>query len=417
MSHPVCGIDFGTSNSALSLGAETSLRLLPVEQGEVTMPSALFFDEEERACYLGRAAQQAYMDGAEGRFMRSLKRVLGTSLMTQKTVVNGKAQSFHDIIGAYLGHFKAVADANGQAVDHVVMGRPVHFVDGDVDADQRAENELRQIAENIGFKHIDFQFEPIAAAFAHEQHITGEKLALVVDIGGGTSDFTVIRLSEDRKHAADRSDDILANTGVRIGGNDFDKALSLAEIMPHFGYGTIYGAKNLPMPKRHYHDISEWSKVNKVYAPKVRREFHEIYRQSHDADKVSRFLTILDTHAGHRLLHDIEMAKIHLSDNMTSNIDFSYIEKDLNTNILRGDFNLSLVPHVAPLEQAVNDCIQLSGNVSQDIDLIILTGGSASIPYVRDQLSQFCPQAEISQENKLSSVALGLGHDALRKFA
>ena len=130
------------------------------------------------------------------------------------------------------------------------MGRPVHFRDNDPSGDAQAQAELEKIARSVGFKHVAFQYEPIAAAFAHEQNLSSEKLAFVVDIGGGTSDFTVIRLSPTRKLKLDRSDDVLANTGVRIGGNDFDKDLSLKSFMPCFGLGSEYrsGDKNIKIP-------------------------------------------------------------------------------------------------------------------------------------------------------------------------
>src|SRR5690606_29664205 len=145
----------------------------------------------------------------EGRFMRSLKRILGTPLMEQGTIINGKRKPFENIIADFLRQMKTTAEAaSGQAFDSVVMGRPVHFIDHDPEGDRRAEQELCGIAKSVGFKNIEFQFEPIAAAFAHERKLTEEKLALVADIGGGTSDFTVIRLSPDNIGKAGRSDDI-----------------------------------------------------------------------------------------------------------------------------------------------------------------------------------------------------------------
>ena len=131
-----------------------------------------------------------FFDRQPGRFMRSLKRVLGTSLMNQGTLVNGASMNFSTIIASFLKQLKDKADlVAGQEIDSVVMGRPVHFVDNDPAADARAQAELKVIAQRIGFTHIEFQFEPIAAAFAHEARLTGEKLAIVADLGGGTSDL------------------------------------------------------------------------------------------------------------------------------------------------------------------------------------------------------------------------------------
>jgi hypothetical chaperone protein len=265
-----CGIDFGTSNSSIALSNHGEISLVPVEQTHVTIPSAIFFQRIDNKAYYGRTAVNLFFDRQQGRFMRSLKRVLGTPLMKHGTVVNGTTMNFSTIIASFLKKMKEKADAvAGQEIENVVMGRPVHFVDHSPESDAQAQAELKEIALRIGFKTVEFQFEPIAAAFAHEARLSGEKLAIVADLGGGTSDFTVIRLSNKSVHKTDRSSDILANTGVRVGGNDFDKDLSLAAIMPELGYRSKYGEKQLEVPLKPFHDLAEWSKVNFLYTPKT----------------------------------------------------------------------------------------------------------------------------------------------------
>jgi len=416
----VCGIDFGTSNSACAVAnqkRDQKIELIPVEDGKITTPSALFFDSDENDIYFGRAAQKAYMDGFEGRFMRSLKRVLGTGLMADKTVVNGRATSFQNIIGAFLKNMKKqTEDYCGFELNDVVMGRPVYFVDNNETANQQAQNQLEEISKSIGFNNVDFQFEPIAAAFAHERNLSGEKLAFVVDIGGGTSDFTVIRLAQERLHNINRTQDILANTGVRIGGNDFDKDLSVKIMMPHMGYNTTYGEKNLTMPKIDYHDLSEWSKINIVYAPKTVRYYHQILRQSHEPEKLKRFVHILEAQLGHRLLHSTEMSKIELTNSYDYNIGLDYVEESLSLSVTRDDLNKAISATIDKVICHVYECVKLAQVRTEDVNLIILTGGSTEIPYVQMVLSKIFPHAEISQGDKLSSVALGLAYDARRKF-
>ncbi len=404
-----CGIDFGTSNSALGI-ANGGIELIEVENNHKTIPSALFFSAAEKKTLFGREAQQAYMHGNEGRFMRSLKRILGTSLIDQTTVVNGKSLSFKDIIALFIKNLKQ------DDIDNVVMGKPVHFVDDDTSADKRAENELKQIAETIGFKNIEFQFEPIAAAFAHEQNLSNEKLSLVADIGGGTSDFTIIRLSPDLKNSDDRKNDILANTGVRIGGNDFDKDLSLNNFMPQLGYDSIYGEKNLAVPKTSFHDLSEWSKVNFVYTPKILRDFRNILKESYSPETLRRFINILEHQYGHHLLASIEEAKIELTNNGEYIVDLNYIDKNFEVDIAVKQLNQSIKENVSNILKNVKKCIKLAKIHRDNVELIILTGGSTEIPYIQKVLAKMFPNAHISQENKLSSVALGLAYDAKRKF-
>jgi len=413
-----CGIDFGTSNSSIGV-VDSAVRLIKVEEDYITIPSTLFFPNiRSSQTIFGRAARHAYILGEEGRFMRSLKRVLGTSLMRQRTQVNSELMTFHDIIARFIRNMKLKAEAEGNGdIDNVVMGRPVHFVDYDHAADGRAESELREIARLTGFKNIEFQFEPIAAAFAHEQNLKGEKLSLVVDIGGGTSDFTVIRLSPMRKNAADRSSDILANTGVRIGGNDFDKDLSIKTVMPEFGYESIYGEKKLAVPRSYFHDISEWSKVNFVYTPRNIKEFSDMLKVSADKQRLHRFVNILERQLGHHFLDSIENAKIDLTLNDSCKIDFDYIDTGFLLDVTKNNLDNSINDNVEKVMASAKECLAEARIKASDIELIILTGGSTEIPYVQQVLSTIFPNAELSQENKLSSVALGLTYDAKRKFA
>ena len=190
------GIDFGTSNSAVAWAPEGALaRSLPLEGEATTMPTALFYNAEDRSTHFGREAVALYLAGVEGRLMRSLKSLLGSALMQETTAVYDGLVSFQDIVARFLLELGQRAERTlGERPTSVVLGRPVHFVDDDAKRDSQAEDSLRQAARTAGFREIRFQFEPIAAAFDYEQRVTKESLVLIVDIGGGTSDFTVVRL-------------------------------------------------------------------------------------------------------------------------------------------------------------------------------------------------------------------------------
>lgn len=195
MSSVSAGIDFGTTNSAVAVSVGGAVPRLVSFDGKPTIPSALFYPDDKSGVLFGEQALQAYLSGREGRFMRSLKRVLGTDLMTVGTTVNGRPRRFENILAQFVSYLKNTAENNLQAeISKVVMGRPVHFLDNDAAGDARAENELENIARSVGFKEVCFQYEPIAAAFAHEAELQSEKLACVADIGGGTSDFALVRL-------------------------------------------------------------------------------------------------------------------------------------------------------------------------------------------------------------------------------
>lgn len=411
-----CGIDFGTSNSAVALADGKKIYLAAVEGKHLTLPSALFYGTAGKPAF-GRAAIKNFFDGDEGRFMRSLKRVLGTDLMRQGTVINGRMRKFEDIIGDFVTHLKVRAeDAAGSPIDSVVMGRPVHFIDGDTARDAEAEKQLGVIAARAGFKHIDFQFEPIAAAFAHEQKIAGEKLALVADIGGGTSDFTVIRLSKKYQSKADRSSDILANTGARVGGNDLDKSLSLSSFMPQMGHGTTYGEKNLLAPNTIFHELSEWSKVNFIYTPANRNMVHRLLRESHAPDRISRLMHVIDHETGHKLLAVVEASKIALTDATSFAADLSFIENGLAVETTQSGFDAAIAGETEKIDAEITSCLQEAGVNAEDISLIILTGGTTEVPLVNQAIKSRFPHAEISEADKLGSVGFGLGFDAARKF-
>src|ERR1700731_4124063 len=200
----ICGLDFGTSNTTLGTIAGREPVLTALEAGQPTIPSAIFY-EVDGAVLIGRKAIEAYVEGAPGRLMRSLKSVLGTALIDETTKLGRERTSFRDVIAYYLGAVKRRAEqATGRELCNLVHGRPVHFVDNDPAADRKAEQTLRGIAQDIGFADVTFQFEPIAAALDYERQIACEEIALIADIGGGTSDFSIVRLGAPRPHKGGR---------------------------------------------------------------------------------------------------------------------------------------------------------------------------------------------------------------------
>lgn len=419
--HYVAGIDFGTTNSAVSVSDGGVPHMVQITPGKDTIPSALFFDDNDKQVYMGYDAHQKYREPfSEGRFMRSLKRILGTSTMLTGTQIRGRYIKYEDIIGYFIRHLKEKLDETvGAPVVNVVMGRPVHFRDNDTYGDIAAQKQLEQIARNVGFKNIGFQYEPIAAAFSHEQQLSSEHLAVVIDIGGGTSDFTVIRLGPKLAHKTDRTDDILANTGIRIGGNDFDRSFAIDKFMPLYGLGTLYhsGDKILPVPNAPYIDLATWSFVNRAYAPQVLSLMRGIQINAQSPDKISRMMDILKNNLGHTNLDYVEYAKINLShqDQVIQTLDFLSDCPSVTTNV--SEFVNAISNDVSKIQLSMNDCLAAASVKNTDIDLVILTGGSTQIPYVSTIVRNTFPNAILSDSNKMASVGLGLAYDAMRRFA
>ena len=270
-----CAIDFGTSNSGIAVpDGRGGVTLVELEPGYRTMPTSVFYLTDGATAYeplprlYGRAALAAYVDGLDGRLMRSMKSILGSSLAEQGTDVGGgRSVRYADVIAGYLRHLKTVAEtAAGTTLQRVVLGRPVRFVDDDDERDARAQSTLEAAARAVGFRDVSFQFEPIAAALHHQQGLADERLVLVADIGGGTSDFSLVRVGPGRRGRARRDDDILANHGVHVAGTDFDRHLELAAILPLAGYRGR-GPDGREVPSRVYFDLATWHLINTVYTP------------------------------------------------------------------------------------------------------------------------------------------------------
>ncbi|HEX6002152.1 MAG TPA: Hsp70 family protein, partial [Hyphomicrobiaceae bacterium] len=304
-----CGLDFGTSNSSIGRFVGAAPQLVEIQPGRVSVPTAIFFSfEDGRACF-GQEAVASYLRREDGRFMRALKGLLGSSLVDETTLLKGRRLRFLDIIAMFVTSIRTAAGNP----DAVVMGRPVRFVDDDEEADRNAEEQLRTAARQAGFTTVEFQFEPIAAALDYERGVTGEQLAFVVDIGGGTSDFSIVRVSPERRHKSDRRSDILGFAGVHIGGTDFDKHLELQTVMPHLGMGSKLRHKNMEPPRWWYHDLATWHRINFMYDPKVATDIGRVRRDAREPDKLGRLLRVIDARKGHALLGSIEQVKIALS--------------------------------------------------------------------------------------------------------
>lgn len=412
-----CGIDFGTSNSTCAIAHNTKIELIDLEDGKKTIPSAIFFHENGDIDF-GRAAIRSYLKGFEGRLMRGLKSVLGTPLMNDKTRIGNRRILFTQALEKFLQHIKSKADQKvGETIEQVVLGRPVHFHDDNPEADLESEDALRQIAHDIGFKHVTFQYEPIAAAYAHEQKISSMKLSMVIDLGGGTSDFTVIRLDPKKKITSDRQSDILANFGIRIGGTDFDQKISMKKFMPHLGLGSKYSPPNHPdkvmnVPIRSYADLSDWSRVNMAQSARSIRATEKTLRGAHDTEKLSRLLSVQRDQLGHKLLQLVENTKIDLTEKETSVGDLSSLGIKSNIELSRSQMEGDIFEQVERIKKGVQNCLAMAGVKSKDIDLIVLTGGSTELAIINRMVEEVFPRAEISNDNKFASVGLGLAEYA-----
>ncbi|MDO9641437.1 MAG: Hsp70 family protein [Pseudotabrizicola sp.] len=413
----VCGVDFGTSNSTVSIPAGNGAQLIALEGAHVTLPSAVFWDAEGAPPQFGRAAMAAYVEGDDGRLMRGLKSALGSDLIHEKTRVGNRAIAFTQIIGRFFGHLRGKLEAAQPGTDHVVLGRPVHFVDDDAAGDHAAQDVLEAIAREAGFTQVGFQFEPIAAALDYESRITAEELVLIVDIGGGTTDFSVIRVSPAGATRSDRSGDILANHGLRLGGTDLDRMLSLDHIMPDLGLGSLVHGGKAPMPQHYYLDLASWHRINTMYAPGVAREIKELRQRATSPHLLDRMLSVLEQRQGHALAMAAEAAKIDLSGQTETKIAIAALTGGRDKPLSRTGFEATVTQPVQRLTMGLAEVLRKAGVAPRDIGTVFMTGGSASLPVLRDAVTRCLPGTPIATGDMFGSVGTGLALDAARRFA
>ncbi len=410
--HGTLGIDFGTSNSAVSWAEPHGLsRLIPLEGEALAMPTAVFFNAEDHRTHFGRDAVRQYLSGSEGRLMRSLKSLLGSPLLLEKTEVNHQQVSFQDIVATFLAELRQrAAQALGRAPTRVVMGRPVYFVDDNPQRDAQAQRSLHEAALAVGFEQVTFQLEPIAAALDYERRLSRESLVLVVDVGGGTSDFTVVRLGPQRSAQADRSADVLATSGVHIGGTDFDHKLSLERAMPLLGYRHL-GPQQREVPSRVFFDLSTWHLIQWLYLPRALSQAQALREDYAEPQLHERLMTVLRHREGHRLAHEVEQAKIRCSqDNADTAITLSFIENGLQASLTPADLRDHLADLLSRTVACARDCVRRAGLGDGALDAIYLTGGSSALrPFQRALQAEF-DGVELVVGDLFGGVASGLAY-------
>jgi hypothetical chaperone protein len=421
MAAQFCGLDFGTSNSTLALHANGRAFLCPLEGDAVTLPSAVFYDFEDHSVRFGRDAIRTYVEGAEGRLLRALKSVLGSALIEETTMIQRKRVAMRAIIGMFLRHLKRLGDQQLQrmerpgGLDSVVLGRPVRFVDDDDAADRRAETELIAAAKAEGFRHVETQLEPIAAALAYEQSLEREELSLIVDLGGGTSDFVIARLSPERARRVDRSADILGRSGIHIGGTDFDRRLSIDKVMPHLGYDVRLGEKNLPMPVHLFHDLATWHKIPFLYTPQNLSYLKTVIPTADQPELLERLLQVFAGRKGHRIAGEVEAAKIALSDVAATSLALP-VEPPVAIEMTRKDVERAVRDDTRRLIETIDICCRAAAVPPSAIESVFLTGGSTGIPAVRDPILAHLPNARAVPGDMFGSVGMGLALDAAKRF-
>ncbi|MHC9237166.1 Hsp70 family protein [Pseudooceanicola sp. 502str34] len=399
-------IDFGTSNSAVALPYNGGIYRIPIERGGDTLPTAVFFPASG-GMRIGTAAAEALIAGEEGRYMRALKSVLGLPLLHEKRLIGGQRRTLAEVITAFLAELRTRSEAaTGLTFRRALSGRPVHFHSNDPEKDAQAEADLRACYLAAGFEQVDFLPEPEAAVLASHALAGGARLGLIVDIGGGTSDFTVFRTSADQP-------EIIASHGIRLGGTDFDQSVSLTHAMPLLGLGSELrremGSGLLPVPRAPYVDLATWAKIPFVYTPETRRLAKDMLRLAVEPEKIERFRVVVEEELGHGLAFAVEKGKIAANGpGGTGEIRMGEIEKGLVAPVTVAGLDAAMAPHGAALSEAMVETLARAGVRAEEVQDIILVGGSSLMGFVAREARALMPGAELRSAEAFTAVVDGL---------
>lgn len=409
-----CAIDFGTSNTAVCLVRDGVATPVPVE-GEALTPTLMLFRPGKAPTY-GRAAMNAYLEGdLEGRLVQSVKRHLPAATF-EGSAFGSAVLTLEGIVAGFLAHLKRAVDAAaGEPVDRVLLGRPARF-STDPERDALAQGRLEAAARAAGFREIAFEVEPVAAARAFEATLDRDVLCLVGDLGGGTSDFTLMRLGPGR--AGDRREDVLGVSGLDVAGNDFDARLVWAKAVPHFGVHAKYRPFDrwVEIPTSLHHAVCRWHTLCQASTPKTFAALDRMLRTADDREGLLRLRELIAHNLGFLLFRSVERCKIDLGEHEASRLRFERDGIDLDEPVARAELEAAAARELQRLDASVAKLLADSGVDAGEVDVVFLTGGTSRIPAVRGLFHARFPGRIVDQDAFLS-VATGLGLAAVERFA
>ena len=342
----IIGIDLGTTNSCVSVIEGGEPVVIPNAEGARTTPSVVAFSKDGERM-VGNVAKRQAITNPE-KTISSIKRHMGSDY---KVNIDGKAYTPQEISAIILQKLKSDAEAYlGETVTQAVITVPAYFTD----SQRQATKDAGKIA-GLDVKRIIN--EPTAAALAFGIDKEDDQKVMVYDLGGGTFDVSIIEMG-------DGVQEVLATAGNNhLGGDDFDKKV-MDYIIAQFKSETGIDLSN-------------------------------------------------DKMAMQRVKEAAEKAKIDLSGMTTAQISLPFITADatgpkhLETTLTRAKFNEMTADLVeatmGPVRQAMKD----SGLSMNDIDKILLVGGSTRIPAVQEAIQKFSGKEPFKGINPDECVAMG----------
>jgi hypothetical chaperone protein len=421
------GLDFGTTNSALAVaepgGQAATLALFRSSAGPTpTFRSVAFFGREEPGAptesAAGPSAIQRYLElYEERRLLQSLKSFLASRLFTQ-TRVFGRAAELEDLIALILRTLREeVEESAGPLGAPVVVGRPVHFAGAeDADDDAFAAERLAAALERAGVAEMEFEYEPVAAAYHYEQGLERDELVMIADFGGGTSDFCLMRVGPGVRGQRRGGDDILGTDGVGVAGDAFDAQLVRNLVAPRLGKGTRHRGefgRSLPIPAWIYTDLERWHHLSFMRSPRTQGVLHDLLSRAFEPDGIRALIHIVNCELGYHLYRAVEAAKIALSEHPETTLRFRDPPAVIEAPVTRAEFESWIADDVQQIAGCVDRLLERAGISASAVDRVFMTGGSSLVPVVRRLFERRFGPERIRSGSELTSVASGLALCAL----
>jgi hypothetical chaperone protein len=415
------GLDFGTTNSALALGAgEGPPRLARFAGPDGLAPtfrSLLYFDREDARSpvevHAGPAALVAYLEREEhgGRLIQSLKSFLASRLFSA-TEIFGQSYRLEQLIGMLLGALREEAEGElGVPVRSAVVGRPVRFVGAAAPEDEALGlARLRAGLVNAGFREIRFEYEPIGAARHYERSLDHDELLLIGDFGGGTSDFSLLRVGPSRARSRGARS-ILGNAGVDVAGDAFDGKLVRHCVSPLLGRGAEFVSffgRRLPVPEWIYAHLERWHHVSMLKSRRTLQLLIDLRREAVEPELLDRLLRVVENDLGFVLHRATEQTKRALSVGTRAAFRIEHDLLCVDAEVSRADFERWIGPELTAIAGCVDGLLARSGVAPTDVERVFLTGGSSLVPAVRRIFEERFAAERIRAGDEFTSVASGL---------
>jgi hypothetical chaperone protein len=420
------GFDFGTTNSSIARVAENGevqLARFPLAGALTESFRSLLYLERQRTAgrstiksWAGPEGIERYLEAEDkGRLVQSLKSFL-SSRSLQTTEIFGRRFQLEELVANVIRDIRVAAEKQfGGAIQSAVVGRPVRFVGAENEADDEfALSRLRIALEKAGFTGVQFEFEPVAAAFYYESTLDHDEQILIGDFGGGTSDFSLLRVGPAARKTSHDGRSVLGNEGLPLAGDAFDAKIIRHVVSPALGAGSFLNShgKKLPVPNWVYFKLERWHHLSFLRSRETLNMLQSVMIQAEQTEKIKALLYLVKHDLGFYLHRAVQKTKAALSQADSDRFVFQDGDVELNALVTRLQFESWIAEELAGVEQKVDALLRKTGIDARDIDMVFLTGGSSFVPSVRRIFEKRFGSQKIRTGDEFTSVARGLAFSA-----